>query len=450
MRQLLLIKKYIYNQNLWIKILAILTLVVFYLKLFIFNEIYPLHDEIIGIDRFTDPWNFFRRNGTANHQLLSFFAFIIKFLFGYNFIFYRLISFVAFAGIIFYLLKFSKNLYVFFIFIFFITFSDLLFNYIYIFRGYQIYALISVMLFYYLNLLTLKQKEKYFNYILFLNVLLLCHSFYTAYIVIPILFYLFLITLTENTVNRIKNTFLYFITPLCLFYFFLIYLEGFILNTSIDIKSNGALIYLINFLSFNNFFLFFESGFNSIFLAPEFSTTFSFKYYNLFNYFFNEGGLEGSLNIIFLIYITALVICLYRFFFIKKNNKHLEYIIIFIITFYLFHTFFYKPPFKRVHVGSSYFFIFYIISNINFEFLKKKYVNLSFFILTLILLSLAKPSPNFWETKDVVDKINTFKGSCEEANQFDEYVTWILINYYPDRCNYRYDFQKNKNILFSY
>ena len=64
-------------------------------------------------------------------------------------------------------------------FIFFITFSDLLFNYIYIFRGYQIYALISVMIFYYLNLLILKQKEKYFNYILFLNFLLLCHSFYT-------------------------------------------------------------------------------------------------------------------------------------------------------------------------------------------------------------------------------------------------------------------------------
>ena len=93
-------EKFKLNNILPINILIFSSITVLFLKFFIFIDFYPLHDEIVIVERNTELQNFLWRNYTSNHTLNSVFAVIIKNIIGYNLLYYRFFSFLCFIGIL--------------------------------------------------------------------------------------------------------------------------------------------------------------------------------------------------------------------------------------------------------------------------------------------------------------------------------------------------------------
>ena len=121
-------------------IYILLFIVLIFIKIFIFyDHLYPLHDEIISIDRYLEPKNFLRRDSTNNQMLLSFFGMIINTIFGFNFVLLRIISFFGFIGLVFVFKKNFRDFFILNLLFIIILSSDLLFNYIYLYRGYYIF-----------------------------------------------------------------------------------------------------------------------------------------------------------------------------------------------------------------------------------------------------------------------------------------------------------------------
>ena len=105
---------FITSKKKFFNIYILLFIVLIFFKIFIFyDHLYPLHDEIISIDRYLEPKNFLRRDSTNNQMVLSFFGMIINTIFGFNFVLLRIISFFAFIGLV---VVFKKNSRDFFIF----------------------------------------------------------------------------------------------------------------------------------------------------------------------------------------------------------------------------------------------------------------------------------------------------------------------------------------------
>ena len=50
----------------YIDLFLLITVVIIFIKIFILYEHYPLHDEIISLDRYLEPKNFIRRDSTNN------------------------------------------------------------------------------------------------------------------------------------------------------------------------------------------------------------------------------------------------------------------------------------------------------------------------------------------------------------------------------------------------
>ena len=143
-------KVYFKQKNL-LNILFLLSIFVIFLKFFIFIDFYPTHDETVIVIRNTEWHNFLWRNYTSNHTLNSFFAVITKSIFGYNLLYYRFYSFLCFVGILIIFKKLYPNLAFFSLFLIVILTSNILSNYIWIFRGYYVWAFLTV-----LNLLRFK------------------------------------------------------------------------------------------------------------------------------------------------------------------------------------------------------------------------------------------------------------------------------------------------------
>ncbi len=171
-----------------INILLFITSLLLFLKFFIYADFYPVHDEVAIIERNTEWQNFLWRNNTSNHTLNSFFAVIIKEIFGYNLLFYRFVSFLSFVGILFIFKKIYPNLILFSFFILLILSSSILTNYTWIFRGYYTWAFLTALNFYYIKLFIYNFNDnKKFKILLFINLLLSCHALFTLYTVFPTL-----------------------------------------------------------------------------------------------------------------------------------------------------------------------------------------------------------------------------------------------------------------------
>lgn len=141
----------LYQNNKKILILDILilfTLIILFIKFFIIIDVYPLHDEVVIIERFTKWHNFLWRNSISNHTINSFFAVIIKAIFGFNILYYRFTSFIFFALILILFRKLYPSLLLYCIFISIILSSQMLSNYIWIFRGYYSWAFFTVLNFF--------------------------------------------------------------------------------------------------------------------------------------------------------------------------------------------------------------------------------------------------------------------------------------------------------------
>ncbi len=94
------------SENKILNFLIILTITIFYIKIFHLYDHYPLLDEVIVLDRYLEWKNFLRKDHIGNHTINSFIGVILKSLFGYNFETLRFISFFLFYS---YFISFQIN-----------------------------------------------------------------------------------------------------------------------------------------------------------------------------------------------------------------------------------------------------------------------------------------------------------------------------------------------------
>ena len=446
-------KKYLYHlyntEYFLLNILIVLTIIVLFLKFFVLYPIYPSSDELVQVERFTKWHNFLRREGISNHTINAFVAVIIKSIFGYNFYYYRFISFFCFCLIVFFFKKLYPNILAFCLLIFLILSSQMLTSYIYIFRGYYIWAFLSVLNFYFIKKYILNNFDnKNYNIILIINLITACHALFTFYIVVPTLFVISVTAIKNKDLNKIRNFFFYFLLPFLFFYFVVCVLEGFV-NIFND---NLTLNYLSNnFLHIVRFG--FPEGFNKIFFNAH-MMNFQVKeniFILLFKNLTSSNEYYDYQYTILGVYIVSSCILLFRI--LCKKLNIIDYILISIIIFFYAVNF---VPELRVHVGIVFFFLFYIFNyvyNLILTFDKKiKFKYFYFFLVFLLLIKVDPPDEKLSvHTKYEIIKVRNFKKnfSCKELNDLlNDHEIWIVKNLYPKDCSSKYDFVNRKNILY--
>jgi hypothetical protein len=150
------------------------------------------------------------------------------------------------------------------------------------------------------------------------------------------------------------------------------------------------------------------------------------------------------------VYLMSFFIFIFR-----SLTKRFDYLDLTLISVFLFFYFIHFIPEPRVHVGLVFFNIFYIFNNLYLFYIKKFKINLlvtSLFLFIAIFSILnTKIDNRYYETKLAVDKINLLKQkhNCDQLNYLlDEYEIWVMKNIYQKDCNFYYDFNNHKNILY--
>ena len=449
------------KKKLILDILILFTLIVLFIKFFITIEVYPLHDEVVIIERFTKWHNFLWRNSISNHTINSFFAVIIKSIFGFNILYYRFVSFIFFALILILFRRLYPSLLLYCIFISIILSSQMLSNYIWIFRGYYSWAFFTVLNFFYLKKFVNNNFDnKNYNILLVINLILLCHAIFTLYIVIPIficLSFIFIkkfIKKNEDFENKKKilNFFLFFFIPLISFYFLVITIEGFIINHWNNLTIEFFLSNIFNIIKDG-----FIPGFKSIFLNSHLNQYVPKDnfFVTLYTSLINNNLMTPSPQIekqytILAVYIISFFILIYRI--VTKKFDYLDLTLA--SVFFVFYLINFIPE-PRVHVGIVFFNIFYIFNNIYLYYIRKIKVNILFaFIIiffAIFYILNTKIDKKYYETKFAIDKINFLKQkkNCDELNYLlDQYEVWVMKNIFIKDCNFYYDYKNEKNILY--
>lgn len=414
-----------------------------FFKIFFFHEHYPINDEIITFDRYLTWHSFLNKSNANNHLLLSFTGTLVKTFIPFNFLFLRFINFLFLLGIFFIFSKIYKKTYIYFFFTIIITSSDIILNYSYLFRGYYLSSFITALIFYYLQNNFLLNKEKNLKKILLLCSLLFVHSLYTLYIVLPILFSIGFFFLKYKKIKFFfNNSIKYFLIPILLISYLNILISGFTIEFSQSLN--------INFFFTNIFIIFkktFLSGFESVF-TEVYTQNAANSLSAIIDPIFI---LLSEQPILLFIYFISLIICLIRLF--KKEYDVTDLII---FSFFIFYFIAKKSPPERTYVGFVYFFIFYLLKNVefffynNFNFIKyEKIINyILFTILMYLFISIKINTSYTWQLKEDLEKINDNWKNCEVANKnLNQYQIWILINIYQKRCFYYYDVKNKINIL---
>ena len=432
-------------KNNYLKIFLLSIYLLLFFKIFFLHKHYPINDEIITFDRYLTWHSFLNKSNANNHLLLSLTGTIIKTIVPFNFLFLRFINFLFLLGIFFVFLKIYKKTYTCLFFIILIISSDIILNYSYLFRGYYLSSFISVLIFYYLQNNFLLNKENNLQKVLFLCSLLFVHSLYTLYIVLPILFSIGIFFIENKKFKFfLTNIIKYFFIPIIFISYLNILVSGFTIEFSQNLNINyffqNALIVLKKS---------FLSGFKSVFTEV-------FSEYEVKNQYVNT-ILEPIFNLfsdqptLFFIYFISFIVCLNKLF--QKKREVLDLIIFLFFIFYLIAK---KAPPERTYIGFVYFFIFYILKNIelftnsNFNFIKyENIINFILFTALIYLLITLKINTSYtWQLKKDIQKINTNWINCEIANKhLDQYQVWILINIYQKKCFYYYDVENKINIL---
>ena len=420
--------------------LIILTISIFYIKIFHLYDHYPILDEVIVLDRYLEWKNFLRKDHIGNHTINSFVGVLLKTIFGYNFELLRFTSFTCFMLILILFRLMFNRIYLYLIFISLIIFSNYLFNYMYIFRGYYVHAILCTLSFFFIRkYFYYEKKETYLNIILFLVFVQLSHSLLTIYTAIPIFIMMIIEHFRTREILKYFSNYLFFlIIPTILAYTVYSFLEGFVWLHNDNLN--------FNFLIENFFLIFFDcviGGLKFIFLSDYTPSTIS--------------ALPGVINQLFdkepIFIIVYFVSFLFALFNLLKYKKYL-FLDLLIIFIFLFFIILFKQPPLRVHIGPVIFCAFYIINHINFNFNNYKFENkpayiVSSFIICLILISTVTPKKEWQQLKEQVIKINKYKDNCSLANEkLNSSDKWILINYFPKACKHRYDGNIQDNFLY--
>lgn len=291
--------------------------------------------------------------------------------------------------------------------------------------------------------------NKNYNIILFLNLILASHALFTLYTVIPTLSVIFCAAIIKKDLKKIYSFFIFFFLPLIIYYFVVCVLEGFVNS----FNGNLTLNYLVNNF-FNVVKIGFPIGFNAIFLSGHMQLALAQEnvFISAIKYLLVRNQQNDPQYSILLIFIISFSILLIKI--LKKKCNIIDFIFLIMLIFFYIVNF---VPERRVYVGISFFLIFYIFENI-FSFLVKvnkkikfKYFFMSIFMIFLLLI-VKPPDEHFsLHTKYEIINIRSLKDfySCKELNDIlNEHEIWIFKNIFIKDCSSKYDFIKNKNILF--
>jgi len=354
----------------------------------------------------------------------------------------RLISFVSFVGILFVFRALYNNVFLYLFFIIAVTTSNIMFNYIYIFRGYYVAALLATLTFYYLDKYFKENyKKKFLRILLILILIQFTHSLLTIYVAIPSLCIIILISIKEKIIKKNIFDFSFFFLLLISIYIFYSFLEGFVILHNSDLN--------FNFL-FKNFFMIFIpcviTGFKSMFFSNYTPSDF-FILQDVFRaMFYGADDILVSEPIFLIIYISAIFVAILNLSKLKSNY----YLSITILIIFIFFISIFKAPPLRAHIGSVIFCLFYLINCISvLNLSNNKILNKISFIICFFLIINVTPNKDFQQTKQEILKIDKYKFDCIKAREkLNQYEVWVMINYYPNNCNYKYDSDLKKNILF--
>lgn len=433
-----------FNEKKLLDFLLFITVIIFYYKIFVVYDHYPLHDEIIVLDRYIEWKNFLRRDFIGNHTINSSIAVIINSIFGYNFISLRLISFVSFIVILLFFRLQYNSIFLYLIFISVVTLSNILFNYSYIFRGYYVAALLAAGIFFYLRKYFYNSDNIYnLRILLFLFFLQFFHSLFTIYITIPSLMIVSFIVLNKKITKEIIYSYILFSTSIIAIYIIFFFIEGFVS------LHNSNLNFDFLFKNFITIFIpctirGFEAMFFSTYTPTDFfalKSVFEAMYYGVDNIFVAE-------PLFLIIYLSSFIIAIINLI----KFRFTDYLSFTIILMFIFFILIFKAPPLRAHTGTVFFCLFYIINYISsFNLPYKKMISIISFLLCLVLIINVSPNKNFQQTKEAVIKIDKYKTNCLDANnKLSQYEIWILINYYPKQCGYKYDKNLKANILYDF
>lgn len=266
----------------------------------------------------------------------------------------------------------------------------------------------------------------------------------------PILINLLVIFFKKNKIILfLKYSTVFFIIPSFIIYFIIFLVTGFVSEFSNNFTNfeNLNMDYLVK-----NFFLVikkslipgFKAVFFNLYVQPE-TLIQGNRITNIINV--SLALIEEQL-IILLIFLVSFLIVIFNL--LRKKIDTFDYIV---IIFFLFFFILNKSPFTRVYVGLIYFFIFHICLNFEkfffiIKYKKKLFLKILFSIILFILLLFAKPNNDYQELKDVILKIGKYNNCMLLNDHLNVKEKWVLMNFYPGRCQYFHDRENNIKLLY--
>ena len=451
-------KKLNFDNQTLVRGILLSTLVIFAYRIFFDFEHFPIHDEIITLDRYLRFDTFLIRTAPNNHVLLSLYGTIINSIFGYNFLILRIGVFL-FLPIIFYYYQriFPDNILLVTIFIFIISQSAIIFNYIYLFRGFYLSSLLTVIIFFLLFEYNKHQNDNNLKIIFFICGLLTIHSLYTLYIVVPVILSILIFSKKKNFCLQVKNLIFFYFPHTIIFFSVSAFLTGFVFEHSGNLN--------LDFLIKNFFKIFINSsivGFKWIISDGDMQNQGAILSLSRIKTIFSFLSLLHTHAILFSIFFISFIISIFKIILKKKNI--LDFTIFFFIIFFLIINKDLTSSYTRIYIGFVYFFIFYLIYNLNlilnkFIFLKIKpnrnFLFTYFIILNLIIFfttkaELSNKTADTESLENHVVKIQKYTSKCDLINtELNDYENWIFLNYFPNYCYYYYDEKQKKNIFSS-
>lgn len=405
------------------------------IKIFLFSDHYIEHDELVNLTTYYYKETIFLKNYPNNHFYISLMGFMSDFFMGTNLILLKFINYISFILILFLTNHLFKEKIFLYLCFFIYLFSDLLFVYSFVLRGYYITALFFCLIFYLLTITEVEKNQKFSSLALISTICAfqIANNISSVYLVGPIIMTIILHHNILNLTQRILIVIYSFIIPL----FFLsllqvvatgLYMEGFKYSEDVVLK--------FIYSNFTNIIL---SGINRIYFN-EYVTISLFS--NLEQLFFQ---IKKDYTI-FIIFFIAIFIAIFRI--IKKKYNFFDLIILYFFVTFLFMNRF--PP-ERIYISFFYFFLFYVFSVIKMKKINK-ILNRSV-ILTLITYIVLFSKTNIYANLPTLKNQQIeFESNLKcnlEYNNLKEIEKHLIYFLYLQECNKKRNLNDFMNFYMS-
>jgi len=334
----------------------------------------------------------------------------------------------------------------------------------YVYRGYYISSALFSIIFILFLKLEKKFKQKNIKLICFFSALLLIHSLFTIYLVIPIMLVLLFLSIKKIKLEKVFLIFfIYFFIPFLIFYSLSILVTGIYFGRLFSDS--------FDFLYFfkNGFSLFVEAfliGVKPVFFPPDSKWILSDGYLEYLytitstqdlnlvidyelpqkSYFVFEGSKIIGL------YLICLFVSIYKIATKTKVNSIDFVVLLFFVTFLLID----RAPWIRVFIGFIFFFIFYLFYNFNLlknliSKMSKLYLKslqaLIFFLLMFMFYNLElKTYITGYSFEKEQKNLVKYLDTCQLTEEKLDYMNKLLFYYlYLNKCKKKYDLNEFHN-----